>query len=195
MMSAENTAIESGWLPAPVRPSFTRDIYPVLDRALQAQWTNERARSAHERWASNFDMSALSSNGAEANEARTAFFRVFRNPAAIGEAAKQQANARFMPALAGDDGDCEDGNPGKWLALTRTQYRLLEQWSAGDFDSDWGAAPPPADRITPEGLNRAALEACTGGAFYPGIEGGWIFRKPDAYIEPFSSQPCRAAGG
>jgi len=29
------------------------------------------------------------------------------------------------------------------------------------------------------GMDRAALEACVGGAFYPGIEAGWVMRNPD----------------
>ena len=53
----------------------------------------------------------------------------------------------------------------------QTAIRLLSAWQKGDFVADWGqvAADPPA--ITPEELDRAALENMSGGAFYPG-DGG-----------------------
>jgi hypothetical protein len=39
--------------------------------------------------------------------------------------------------------------------------------------------------LTPEGLDRAALENCVGGPFYPGIEVSWVVRNPTIYAEPF----------
>src|SRR5262249_22881877 len=39
--------------------------------------------------------------------------------------------------------------------------------------------------ITPWGLDRAALEGCVGGAFYPGIEAGWQIRHEDLFAAPF----------
>jgi hypothetical protein len=35
-------------------------------------------------------------------------------------------------------------------------------------------------------LDRAALEACVGGAFFPGIEASWIMRRPSIYARPFN---------
>ena len=192
---ALDTAVRAGRLSLPEHPSFTSDIHPILDRAIRAGWTSERARAAHEHWGAHLDMEILSSNSEEAGPARMSVFDVLRNPDATGTEAESQANARFMPALAGDDGDCEDGVPGTWLSLTRTQYQLMKRWAAGDFDPDWAGAPQMRDSVTPEGLDRAALEACTGGAFYPGIEGGWIFRNPEAYAEPFRFDPKKLGPG
>ena len=66
-----------------------------------------------------------------------------------------------MPALAGSD-------PGP----TQIQFAHLQRWAAGNFVNDWGVAPVIEPNITPEGLDRAALEACVGGSFFPGIEAG-----------------------
>ena len=45
--------------------------------------------------------------------------------------------------------------------------------------------------ITPEGIDRAALENCAGGGFFPGIEVGWQIRHPSIYAEPFRIDPGR----
>lgn len=66
-----------------------------------------------------------------------------------------------MPALSGSD-------PGP----TAVQFSHLQRWEAGTFTNDWGVAPQVEPSITPEGLDRAALEACVGGSFFPGIEAG-----------------------
>jgi hypothetical protein len=38
-------------------------------------------------------------------------------------------------------------------------------------------------------LDRAALENCVGGAFFPGIEAGWLIRNPKLYGGPFRIDP------
>jgi hypothetical protein len=61
--------------------------------------------------------------------------------------------------------------------VTLTQYARMKRWAQGTFDADWtGAEPTPValDQMShaeqPRALDRAALEACVGGPFYPGIE-------------------------
>jgi len=66
-----------------------------------------------------------------------------------------------MPALNGSD-------PG----LLSLQYAHMERWNNDNFTNDWVGVPASAARVSPVGLDRAALDACVGGAFYPGIEGG-----------------------
>ena len=39
-------AVDKGWLTAPTTPSFTRDIQPILQRAVGYQWVNRAARRA-----------------------------------------------------------------------------------------------------------------------------------------------------
>jgi hypothetical protein len=66
-----------------------------------------------------------------------------------------------MPELAGGDS-----------ALTPIQYAHMQRWKDGNFDNDWTGVPTPSTTVTPHGMDRAALDACVGGAFYPGIEAG-----------------------
>ena len=61
--------------------------------------------------------------------------------------------------------------------VTATQYKRMQRWSEGAFDADWtGTNPTPVpfdqlpDAEKPKALDRAALEACVGGPFFPGIE-------------------------
>ena len=66
-----------------------------------------------------------------------------------------------MPALNGSD-------PG----LTSLQFAHMERWNNNNFTNDWAGVPAPEANVSPAGLDRAALEACVGAAFYPGIEAG-----------------------
>ena len=66
-----------------------------------------------------------------------------------------------MPALNGAD-------PG----LTTLQFAHMERWNNNNFANDWVGVPAPEANVTPDGLDRAALEACVGAAFFPGIEAG-----------------------
>src|SRR5439155_4855772 len=69
----------------------------------------------------------------------------------------------------------------------RTQYALLGQWASGNFEPGDGPPPRPTATtpITPEGLDRAVLENCVGGPFFPGIEVSWTVRNKAIYAEPF----------
>jgi hypothetical protein len=66
--------------------------------------------------------------------------------------------------------------------------RLLDQWKDGDFDSD--LAPAAAPKVTPDGLDRAALTACIGANFWPGIEAGVNLRDAAMYSEAFRLDPA-----
>ena len=59
----------------------------------------------------------------------------------------------------------------------------LDQWVAGDFDSDLDTPAPTLS--VPDQLDRAALERCTGNNFFPGIEGGQNLKEADIYARPF----------
>jgi hypothetical protein len=48
----------------------------------------------------------------------------------------------------------------------------MQRWKDGAYNNDWGGVPAAEANISAAGLDRAALEACVGGAFYPGIEAG-----------------------
>lgn len=175
-----------GSLPDPrTMPSFTSDVAPIFARLANTVSVQQGGRAASGRYAEFTDLNALFA--AEAST-RSRVFAGFRNPhlASASPEAKQQATADFLPALSGDSGDAEPGDATRWLTVTKTQYEILRQWSLGNFQQDWtGAFPTPDNAISPSGLDRAALEACSGGAFYPGIEAGWLVRNPAAYAAPF----------
>ncbi len=75
---------------------------------------------------------------------------------------------------------------GRRPRLTAVQYEILERWARGAFDSDWTGAPsdePPSLTLAKRdiadqtfALDKAALDACVGASFYPGIESPRIMR-------------------
>jgi hypothetical protein len=78
---------------------------------------------------------------------------------------------------------------GKNGTLTPLQYRIMQEWKNGNFINDWQGPPTSDGAITPDGLDRAALESCVGAAFFPGIEASWKIRDHLAFIEPFRLDP------
>jgi plastocyanin len=156
-------AVEKMGMKLPPQPSFTNDIYPILRRAIQMTWLGKHVSHAHMTLPA-----VIPPPGSKSD--REAIFNQLRNP--------NDGSGGDMPMLFSDTGD-------KNAALNRLQYSLMEKWKNGDFVNDWTGPPEPSDQITPEGLDRAALEGCTGGAFFPGIEAGWFMRDVDQYSEPF----------
>lgn len=76
-----------------------------------------------------------------------------------------------MPRLLGDDYGNNQGTGRAAFTVTPTQYAILQRWKAGDFvGSSLGPSslldPPEAPTVTPHGLDRAALECASGGAFF-----------------------------
>jgi hypothetical protein len=95
-----------------------------------------------------------------------------------------------MPMIHSDFYPMEVNQP-----LTRTQYGAMKKWKDGDFINDWSGAPVPSQVLTPGGLDRAALESCVGGAFYPGIEASWLLRDVYTFSEPFRLDPSSLQAG
>jgi len=184
-------AVDKLGLVLPKKPSFTRDIFPILNRAMRLRWVSKLAGSAHETLAG-----AIPPPGPDA--LREAIFEQLRNPN-DGSGADMPMiwsdNYGTEPARAGahslvahtaeHDDDHEHGDEAENQPVTRVQYRMMEQWKDGDFINDWAGQPPVDTKITPAGLDRAALEPCVGGAFYPGIEAGWLMRDVYRFDEPF----------
>lgn len=180
-------------------PAFNEDIWPILKRAINVVYLFEPAQFKHTTLGASGNLPTVWPSLADPLKnptVRQTIFRWLRPPGLRGDGLSSGQN---MPRLLGDDPYAdEESPPDAWgkkesmrLTLTKTQYALLEQWVKGNFTrgSDTPPSSPPPGTITPHGLDRAALENCVGGAFYPGIEVGWQIRDPGLYQEPFRLKP------
>jgi len=182
----------------PSRVSFTRHVQPILERALGYRWVNRYAHAGfHDQGKGHGpgragDYSSfwpvLAGASAEGRELRAKLFGHLRNPDRRGPQPVHHVS-KWMPRLnapvLGRSG------PGNVLPLTPTQYKILRAWSEGDFENDLGL-PLNLDELLPDAIDRMALEACVGGAFYPGIEvSNVILARSSSYLpgEPFRLSP------
>lgn len=157
----------------PVRPSFTKHIYPILRRVIQMQWVSMMAGGAHKTL-----LTVIPPPGPDA--VRAAIFARLKNP--------NDGTGDDMPMIFSDT---EEKNE----AITRLQYDILRKWKDEEFENDWNGPPEAETQITPDGLDRAALESCIGGAFFPGIEAGWFMRDVYKYSEPFRLDQTKLSAG
>jgi hypothetical protein len=177
-------AIDRGLLPSPFSsprfvPSFNRDIYPILRRASEMRWVFANIGVGH-----TFEVTPGTPNQ------RAHIFRQLRVPS--GHPREPGRGAGRMPFAWSDLYQSPSING----TLTPTQYRMMQAWAEGNFDNDWnGSGPPLSFEITPKGLDRAALEACVGAAFYPGIEASWKLPDVFGYSEPFRLDPGSLSPG
>ena len=177
-------AVDKLGLGLAAKPSFTRDIYPLLRRAVNMQWVSGMITSAH----AHATLSAVIPPPAS-NSARLAIFNKMRDPAVPGADSSDPSDmpmihSDFYPAVS---------NPNQ--PLTRVQYEAMRKWKDGNFVNDWSGPPAASTTITSHGLDRAGLESCVGGAFYPGIEASWLMRDKYAYSEPFRLDPTNLKPG
>jgi L-Lysine epsilon oxidase N-terminal/L-lysine epsilon oxidase C-terminal domain len=171
------------------KPSFVNEIYPLLRRAFGARDVHVSGpqNPHYHRRLSNWRMlSSLSGpSAADGAELRRYIFNWMRNPDAA------ELKWEKMPRGLGDDYSGLDKGaptPQSLLSLTRIQYAMLREWAAGNFIDDWAGSEPTITTksdLTPDDLDRAAMENCVGGPFYPGIEVSWLIRLTDLYSEPF----------
>ncbi|MDR4485332.1 MAG: LodA/GoxA family CTQ-dependent oxidase [Nitrospirales bacterium] len=96
--------------------------------------------------------------------------------------------------------DPDDPSRAEYAALTNHQYSLMQKWAEGNFIADWNGEPQVTDlddlplEDQPAALTRAALEACIGAPFFPGIEGTYVIAQAETYIEPFRIDHRHPAG-
>jgi hypothetical protein len=181
---AFQAAVDRGFLTAPARPSFQHHVRPIIERFARLQWTNPIFLQQFGPGSPRDFMSKLPAlaDPAQEQQTRQAFFAALRRPGT-----PPSIGAGHLPRLN------DDNNDGDTLWLTPVQYRFIEQWASGDFISDLGAAPP-AEQL-PDALDRVSLQACVGGAFFPGIEAGRIITAPESYSEPFRLDATRFKPG
>jgi hypothetical protein len=183
-----NTA--SGKFEPAFTPSFTDHVYPILRRTVDYRWVIQQAMS---HTAATFNFAALAAPPVPGEDPTTtvrwAVFDRVRDPDLIEDSENPQRN---MPRLHNDG---TGGVPPETFKFTvsRFQYEVLRRWANGQFIPDWSGLPVPGSAITPQGLDRAALEAACGGSFFPGMEASWNLRDPRVYLSPFEFRFRHAA--
>jgi hypothetical protein len=192
--AALQAAVTGNLARPPAQISFSRHILPILSRAVGYQWVNKFSRLGHSgARPGNFlqNLAAMASTNPPPPEARV-LLRRLRDASTTPPGAAPEPNKRsWMPRLFQELDSDPSGN--LVLPLTALQYAALQHWAAGTFVNDLGL-PQPAEPL-PDALDRVALEAASGGAFYPGIECGSIMRDPTIYSEPFRIDPARVTPG
>jgi len=175
-----------------LRPSFARQIFPLLERLVRQQWVNFGIFTGF-GWGSAEDFTRpellrqLASRSPQFQPLRSAVFTQFRDPAFT------ERQPGLLPPYYGDAVALPPVSPRHYLALLPAQYEWLRRWAAGDFDADWPADglrfPESLDEIPlrerPGALDRAALDEALGGPFHPGCEMTWPMRIPLMYEAPF----------
>lgn len=192
----QSVAVKEGWRKEENNVEFYRDIYPILTSVSNLSWVNKNAHRGHgpgrpADFISDDNIAVLSDNSKKAESARQAIFSRIRKPHELANKKEQteQANLFYMPQLSGDDGDAEDSKPTTWLTVLVSQYQKLQRWAEGDFTTGTKPTPAPVALLSPGlqayGLERAALEPCVGGPFYPGIEMTYIAAESKTYKSAF----------
>jgi hypothetical protein len=134
--------VDAGLSSAPTSTSYTDDVYPILQRGRDTKWV-ENVGFAH-AWTDPVTSDSL----------RQIIFSRLTAPGDL---------VTDMPDLLESDATGR---------LSSIQYQHMERWKDNNYANDWSGSPPPQTNVTPDGMTRVALEACVGGAFFPGIEAG-----------------------
>jgi hypothetical protein len=175
------TAVDKLGLKLPARPSFRRDIYPLLKKAIDMKWVSMMVSDAHAHATLE---PVIPPPGTRAM--RAAIFDRLRDPATPGGTESESD----MPMIWSDYYPAKGNQP-----LTRIQYENMKKWRDGRFVNDWKSRSKRRTQINPADLDRAALEACAGGAFFPGIEASWLLRDNYQFVEPFRLDHAKREAG
>lgn len=188
--------VQNGLLEPQAVISFSRDVYPILQRLSGMQWVNQGFATQYgHNGRYNFDdpayvaqLAALPAPGAydPNTEMRNQIVTSFRSPV------QTDGNALPWPWIYGDAMESEGSqSPRQNSTISDVQYATLKRWAAGDFLSDWPPAPAPGEidavplAEQPAMLTRAAMEFCLADAFHPGCEMTWPMRHQSLYSGPF----------
>ena len=180
---------------SPPLPSFTRHIYPILSSIAHAyRIFQHRANSSIDFHAVLGEYDLLGGDDFSFADVGAIFARI-RDP----ESTTSPPDSLLMPRALGDYYGTANGRGGRddpqfLHSVSILQYTLLKAWQAGKIVKDWTGTPIPAVAITPDELDRASLENGVGGAFFPGIEAGWLFTKPGAFRAPFRIATSEVVG-
>jgi hypothetical protein len=174
------------------KPSFTRDIAPLLVAIVGMERVHQHQMGPRARYhgsLTELNFAALGGQGS-LQGVREAVFERLRDPNTFDSEPRPKLDPSRMPSSYGDyygaaNGRGGDSNDPAFLhSISKLQFALLNAWKNGNFVEDWTPTPANQPAITPEGLDRAALENMSGGAFYPGMEASWLFANKQVWKEP-----------
>ena len=175
---------EDGTFDPPRTTSFLQDVYPILKR------TDDVAAvhfTAHGRGITALTSPQRIEKFLNDGAARTNLLDRLTRP--NDEADEfQKLPEGLMPMLNSGANPDPKGPTIAYLSITPYQLAHLQNWALGDFANDWPGAEPKARTFEqipvagqPHALNEAALEACVGGPFFPGIEGTYDIARISTY--------------
>jgi hypothetical protein len=187
---------QKGWIAKETTVSFTRDVWPILERLSGLQWVNQgfavqfgwggRNHFADPEYLARLS-AAPPARGEDPNrELRRQVFNSFRSPRFT------DTSPMPWPWIYGDAMSRKADSPRQYAAISQTQCTVLEQWAAGSFLADWDGPPAQPGSLAqvpvgaqPAELDKAALHFCLADAFHPGCEVTWPIRNISMYATPF----------
>ena len=181
---------DDGTFDPPRSTSFTKDIFPILSRADGLHFVHQGTHAGGQRPLSDGGRLNELQNDTQARSRLLAKLTPLNLPAPKPEDRPlwPQGGGFRMPVLYSGANPDAGGSTWTYLSLTKYQFVHVENWVAGNFAADWPGAPSAAVPLEslgvaaqPAALNEAALEACIGGAFYPGIEGSYDMARVSTY--------------
>lgn len=156
-------------------PSYTEDVYPILERAGQTRWVTGAGPDTH---AGGLSGGGSWSHPIYDDASRKGIFGRLKAPDGTG--------GDMPPLLAKSD-------IGR---LTDAQYEDMKKWSNDNFDRDWTGPPSPPADVTADGMTEAALENGVGASFFPGLEvGGFEGGREILDRDNFTGMPYRLDHG
>jgi hypothetical protein len=194
--------VEAGRLPFPSQVSFRRDIYPILRRLSNLQWVNQGFSIQYgpgrpQDFLDPEYIARLSSSDDSEREMRRQVLNMFRDFDRDGQSPVP------WPWLYGDSMNIPPADtPRQHVAISPTQYRMLQLWVDGKFADDWNANSQTPSKLEDVALadqaamlDRAALEFCLADAFHPGCEMTWPVRHASMYMSPFRLRHRKPSDG
>lgn len=186
-----------GWvIPESNEVRFYRDIYPLLVRTSNLAWVSGAAfhghgAGAYGSFADQKHVAIYSDNSSATQERRQKLFSILRSPDTNSEngGPSTPESRGLMPLLYGSLGVDENEKPRNWFSVLPTQYARMKAWAEGNFVLDTPQKPCPLESYPipkqPAMLDRAALQYCAGGPFFPGIEITFIATHADTWNSPY----------
>lgn len=192
----EELFITNAMTSPPSRVSFTKHIYPILQRMTALQWVNVGFKAMFGADGPlNFENPELIDKLCRIHGDRDAYAGLRRGIYNAFRPSEKNpgANPRTWPWIYGDAfGSFDDPEAEIYLLVPDMLEAKLRTWMLGDFEEDWGRIQDPPSRIEdvplaeqPQCMTKASLHFCAADAFHPGIELTWPMRHVSMYESPF----------